>query len=337
LRKGPSKLGDCPNFRSTKMGLSPSALLRSIAGLRKFGTFAGFLAIVVALSLLCPKFLTAANLANVVRQSSIHGIMAVGMTLVILTAGIDLSVGSVLALAGVIGAGLEHRDWPLAAVLAATLAVGGLAGLVNGLVVTKGRVTPFVVTLGTMSIARGLAHLLTGAQPISGFRPAFHFLGAGEILAVPVPILLFLASVAAAAVLLERTRLGRYLYAIGGNLQAARLSGIPVDRCTTAAYVLCGTAAAAGAIILTARLNAAESIAGTGYELDVIASVVIGGTSLSGGRGGVWGTLLGALLIGTINNGMNLLGISAYFQLVVKGAIIVVAAFLDRLQAGGRG
>jgi ribose/xylose/arabinose/galactoside ABC-type transport system permease subunit len=183
-----------------------------------------------------------------------------------------------------------------------------------------------------MSIARGAAHLFTGAQPISGFSPGFRSLGAGELLCVPVPILLFLLSVAAAAALLGRTRWGRYLFAIGGNLQAARLSGIPVARCTTLAYVVCGLTAAASAVVLTARLNAAESIAGAGYELDVIASVVIGGTSLAGGRGGVWGTLLGALLIGTINNGMNLLQISAYFQLVVKGAIIVGAVLLDRLR-----
>jgi ribose/xylose/arabinose/galactoside ABC-type transport system permease subunit len=183
-----------------------------------------------------------------------------------------------------------------------------------------------------MSIFRGAAHLFTGAQPISGFSPAFRSLGAGTVLRIPVPIILFVLSVVAAAALLRRTRWGRYLYAVGGNLQAARLSGIPVERCTTAAYVLCGLTAAAGAVVLTARLGAAESIAGTGYELDVIASVVIGGTSLAGGRGGVWGTLLGALLIGTINNGMNLLQIPAYFQLVVKGAIIIAAVLLDRLR-----
>ena len=204
-------------------------------------------------------------------------------------------------------------------------------GLANGLVITKGKVTPFVVTLGTMSIARGLAHLFTGAQPISGFSPAFRFLGAGEVLYVPTPTILFLSSVAVAALVLERTRLGRYMYAIGGNCRAATLSGIRVDWYTAVAYVVCGLTAAISAVVLTARLNAAESIAGTGYELDVIASVVIGGTSLAGGRGSVWGTLLGALLIGTINNGMNLLQISAYYQLVVKGAIIVGAVLLDRL------
>jgi ribose/xylose/arabinose/galactoside ABC-type transport system permease subunit len=309
---------------------------RIVLGLKKYAVVIGFVGIVVALSFRSPAFLTATNLLNLVRQTSIHGIMAVGMTFVILTGGIDLSVGSILALAGGLGASLEHRGWPVLLVVAATVLIGSFLGWVNGMVITKGKVTPFVVTLGTMSIARGAAHLFTNAQPISGFSPAFRFLGAGEVCHVPVPILLFLFSVGAAAVLLQRTRFGRYLYAIGGNLQAARLSGIPVDRCTTAAYVLCGLTAALSAAVLTARLNAAESIAGTGYELDVIASVVIGGTSLAGGRGSVWGTLLGALLIGTINNGMNLMQISAYFQLVVKGAMIVGAVLLDRLRVSSR-
>ncbi|MGA2066472.1 MAG: ribose ABC transporter permease [Thermoguttaceae bacterium] len=301
-------------------------------GLKRSAILLGFLGVVAALSVSSPAFLTPTNLLNIVRQSSIHGIMAVGMTLVILTSGIDLSVGSALALTGVLAASLEHRGWPVPLVVAAALLIGSLLGLANGLVITKGRVPPFVVTLGTMSIFRGAAHLFTGAQPISGFSPAFRSLGAGTVLRIPVPIILFVLSVVAAAALLRRTRWGRYLYAVGGNLQAARLSGIPVERCTTAAYVLCGLTAAAGAVVLTARLGAAESIAGTGYELDVIASVVIGGTSLAGGRGGVWGTLLGALLIGTINNGMNLLQIPAYFQLVVKGAIIIAAVLLDRLR-----
>ncbi|MHB1035230.1 MAG: ABC transporter permease [Pirellulales bacterium] len=309
--------------------------------LKQNGVFLAFLAIVVVLSIRSPAFLTWTNLSNLVRQTSIHGIMAVGMTFVILTSGIDLSVGSMLAVAGILCATLVHRDWPVSAVVAATLAAGCLMGLVNGAVITKGKVTPFVVTLGTMSVLRGVAHLWTGAQPISGFASDFRFLGAGEVvlipqvLSVPVPIFLFLVTVGVAAVVLRRTAFGRYLYAIGGNLQAARLSGIPVDRCTTAAYVLCGLTAGLSAVILTARLNAAESIAGTGYELDVIASVVIGGTSLAGGRGSVWGTLLGALLIGTINNGMNLLQISAYFQLVVKGGLIVAAVLLDRLRGSG--
>ena len=178
------------------------------SGLKKYGIFLGFLAIVIALSLLSPAFLSVRNLANIVRQTSIHGIMAVGMTFVILTGGIDLSVGSTLALAGVLCASFEHHGWPLPLVVAATLLIGSLLGLVNGLVITKGKVTPFVVTLGTMSIARGAAHLFTGAQPISGFGSAFRFLGAGELLGVPVPIVLFLLGVVAAAAVLATHAVG---------------------------------------------------------------------------------------------------------------------------------
>ena len=300
--------------------------------LKEYGIVAGFLLVIIALSVLSPDFRKSRNLTNLVRQTSVHGIMAVGMTFVILTAGIDLSVGSVLALAGVVCASLEHAGWPVALVVAATLLLGAGAGLLNGLVVTKGKVTPFVVTLGTMSIARGLAHIYTGGEPISRFGPAFRFIGSGQILAIPVPIILFGATVVAAAVVLNYTTLGRYTYAIGGNEEAARLCGVRVDFYKAAAYVICGSTSALGAIVLTSRLNAGESIAGTGYELDVIASVVIGGTSLMGGRGSVWGTLVGALLIGAVNNGMNLLMISSYYQLVVKGTIIVAAVLLDRLR-----
>lgn len=305
---------------------------RLLAALRRHGILVALGLILLAMAFVSPAFVQPRNLLNIVRQTSVHGIMAVGMTFVILTGGIDLSVGSMLALAGVLCATLEHAHWPLALVLGATLGFGGAMGLVNGLVITKARVTPFVVTLGTMSIARGLAHIVTGGEPISRFGPAFRFLGAGAVLGVPVPIVLLLLTAGVAAGILKCTRLGRYLYAIGGNAAAARLSGIDVDLHTMAAYVACGLTSGLAAVVLTSRLNAAESIAGTGYELDVIASVVIGGTSLLGGRGSVGGTLLGALLIGTINNAMNLLSISSYYQLVVKGVIIVAAVVLDRLR-----
>jgi ribose transport system permease protein len=303
-----------------------------LALLRQYGIFIGFLLIAGTLSLLSPAFLTLRNLLNIVQQTSIYGIMAVGMTFVILTAGIDLSVGSILALAGVFCASFEHRGWPLWQVVGATLVIGSGAGLVNGLMITKGRITPFVVTLGMMSVARGLAHIYTGGQPISGFGSAFRFLGSGSVLGIPVPVVIFLATVLLAAGVLRHMRLGRYVYALGGNEEAARLSGIAVDYYKTAAYVISGLTCGISAAVLTARLNAGESIAGQGAELDVIAAVVIGGTSLMGGRGGVLGTLLGALLIGTINNGMNLLSISSYNQLVVKGVIIVVAVLLDRVR-----
>lgn len=308
------------------MKISPKLILK------KHGIFVGFVVIVIILSIVSPTFLRPANLLNVVRQTSIHGIMAVGMTFVILTAGIDLSVGSVLALTGVLCASFEHNNLPLLLILPVTLLIGSAIGLMNGLVITKGKVTPFVVTLGMMSITRGLAHIYTNGQPISSFGKSFRYIGAGNILDIPIPIIIFLLTVVIAAIILKHTRLGRYTYAIGGNEEAVRLSGINVDRYKAIAYIICGMTAALSAIVLTSRLNAGESIAGTGYELDVIASVVIGGTSLMGGRGGVWGTLIGALIIGTINNGMNLLGISSYYQLVVKGAIIVGAVLLDRLR-----
>ncbi|MCU0961801.1 MAG: ribose ABC transporter permease [Pirellulaceae bacterium] len=300
--------------------------------LRQYGIVLAFAVVVAVLALLEPSFLTANNLTNVLRQTSPILIMAVGMTFVILTAGIDLSVGSLLALTGVFGASLEQRGLPLAIVLAVTLLLGAGIGALNGLVITKGRVTPFVVTLGTMSIARGLAHIYTGGEPISGLGDDFRFLGSGTLGGVPMPIILSAVTVLLAAAILRHTTLGRYTYAIGGNEEAVKLSGISVDFYKTAAYAICGLTAALGAMVLTSRLNAAESIAGTGYELDVIAAVVIGGTSLMGGRGGVGGTLIGALLIGTINNGMNLLMISSYYQLVVKGVIIVAAVLLDRLR-----
>jgi len=300
--------------------------------LRKYGLLVAFAIIIVALSIATPHFLTRRNLLNIVRQSSIYGVMAIGMTFVILTAGIDLSVGSVLALTGIFCAYLEHAGLPVALIVAGTLGLGAFIGCINGFVITKGRVTPFVVTLGMMSIARGLANIFTKGRPISGFEDNFRYIGAGQFLSVPIPILIFALALVIAAFVLRNTRLGRYTYAIGGNEEAVRLSGINVDRFKIAAYAIAGLTAALGAVILTSRLNAAEPIAGAGYELDVIASVVIGGTSLMGGRGSIWGTLLGALLIGTINNGMNLLIIPSYWQLVVKGAIIVCAALLDRLR-----
>ena len=304
-----------------------------LVALKRHGILIAFALILLGMSILSPDFRKLDNLLNIVRQAAVyHGIMAVGMTFVILTGGIDLSVGSMLALAGILCATLEHRGWPIPLLVALTLFLGCLMGLVNGLVITKAKVTPFVVTLGTMSIARGLALIANNAQPISRFGRDFHFLGAGEVLGVPVPILIFLLSVVVAAVVLKRTRLGRYVYAIGGNADAARLSGINVDFHTTMAYVICGLTSALGAIVLTSRLDSAEATAGVGYELDVIASVVIGGTSLSGGRGSVWSTLVGALLIGTINNAMNLLEISSNYQAVVKGVIIVAAVVLDRIR-----
>jgi ribose transport system permease protein len=300
--------------------------------MRSYGILIAFILICAVISILSPVFLTVTNVLNVIRQSSIYGIMAVGMTFVILTAGIDLSVGSILALSGALAAGSLKAGLDMGLVVVVALAIGVVCGLVNGLPITVGRITPFVVTLGMMSIARGLTLIYTNGYPISGLTEPFRFIGGGDVLAIPFPILVFLATVLIAWGILTQTRLGRYTYAIGGNEETVKLSGINSSLYKTIVYVISGVASAISALILTSRLNSAEPVAGQGYELDVIAAVVIGGTSLMGGRGGVWGTLIGALLIGVINNGMNLLGISAYFQLVVKGLIIIGAVLLDRLR-----
>jgi ribose transport system permease protein len=300
--------------------------------LKSYGIVIAFFLICAVLAVLSPVFLSMTNIINVVRQSSIFGIMALGMTFVILTGGIDLSVGSILAISGAIAAGTFKSGGGMLETVLIALAIGAGCGLFNGLVITMGRIAPFVVTLGLMSIARSLTMIYTKGYPISGFTSNFRFIGGGNILGMPFPIILFIVLVVLAWIILTQTPLGRYTYAIGGNEETVKLSGINSSFYKTIAYVISGITAAISALILTSRLNSAEPVAGGGYELDVIASVVIGGTSLNGGRGSVWGTLVGALLISVINNGMNLLGISPYYQLLVKGLIIIGAVLLDRLR-----
>jgi ribose transport system permease protein len=300
--------------------------------LKNYGILIGFILVYAVLSVLSPVFLNGDTLLNVLLQSSVSGIMAVGMTFVILTGGIDLSVGSILAFAGAVGAGLLKAHSPLSVVIPATLAIGAILGLANGLVVTVLGITPFVTTLAMMSIARSLTLIYCNGYPISGFNTAFRFLGGGDILGIPFAILVFVATVVLAAIILGQTRLGRYTYAIGVNEEAVRLSGIATNRYKTLVYVISGLACGLAAVIHTSRLNSAEPVAGTGYELDVIAAVVIGGTSLNGGRGSVWGTLIGALLITVINTAMALLNINPYYSGTVKGVILLAAVLLDRLR-----
>jgi len=300
--------------------------------LKNYGIVFAFVLVCAVLAWLSPVFLSPTNVLIVIRQSSITGIMAIGMTFVILTGGIDLSVGSILAFSGAVAASLLKANAPLWVVIVAALAVGALLGLANGLVVTVGRITPFVTTLAMMTIARSLTLIYCNGYPISGFSTGFRFIGTGDVAKVPVPVLVFLAAVVLAAIVLRETRLGRYTYAIGGNEEAVRLSGIPSGLYKTMVYVFSGLASGLAAVILTSRLNSAQTVAGTGYELDVIAAVVIGGTSLMGGRGSVWGTLIGALLIAVINQGMVLLGINVYYQGLVKGLILLGAVLLDRLR-----
>ena len=300
--------------------------------LKSYGIVIAFFLVCAILAFLSPFFFTWNNILNVIRQSSIIGIMAVGMTFVILTGGIDLSVGSVMAVSGMIAAGTLQNGAGVWFAIVVALLVGIACGLTNGLLITIGKIAPFVVTLGMMSVARGITLIYSQGYPISGFDDAFRFIGGGAILSIPFPIILFLIAVLIAWFVLTSTRLGRYTYAIGGNEETVKLSGINSNVYKSAVYVISGAAAGISALILTSRLNSAGPTAGASYELDVIASVVIGGTSLNGGRGGVWGTLIGALLIAIINNGMNLLGISPYYQQLVKGLIIVGAVLVDRLR-----
>ena len=321
--------------------------LRQIIALwDKAGIFVVLMAVCAVLAFMTNfLFLSPANIINVVRQVSIIGVIAVGMTMVILLGLIDLSVGSIVALTGILIAALQVR-WMkdcnemlmLAATFGIALAAGAACGFFNGFVSTRGRIHPFIVTLGTMTIFRGITMFIGGGRPITGMTGTYRYIGAGEIgketfgSGIPVPVVIFLTTVAVAAFVLRKTAYGRSIYAIGGNQEAAYLSGIMVDRVKIITFTILGVLGGLSSLILTSRLNSGEMVAGQGYELDVIASVIIGGTSMMGGEGGVIGTLAGALLIGVIQNGMNLLQVQPYWQLVVKGAIIIIAVLLDRLK-----
>jgi ribose transport system permease protein len=296
------------------------------ANARQFGTLAVLVALCGVITVLTPYFLTVPNLLNVAQQTAINAVIAVGMTFVIISAGIDLSVGSILAFSGVVLAQGLKAGWPPALAILAGLGVGLLCGAANGLLITLGRLPPFIATLGMMSVARGAALLATDGRPISGFGEGFRWIANGHVAGIPAPVVLM-----AAAFTLRRTIFGRYVFAIGGNEEAALLSGVPVRRYKIAIYSTGGALAALSAVLLTARLNSAQPIAGISYELDAIAATVIGGTSLMGGEGSVLGTLIGALIMGVLRNGLNLLGVSSFVQQVVIGAVIIAAVLLDML------
>jgi ribose/xylose/arabinose/galactoside ABC-type transport system permease subunit len=298
---------------------------------QRFGLTLSFILLCLALSLLSDRFLTVGNLINVLRQSTINGIMAIGMTYVILTEGIDLSVGAVLALSTVVTADLLQRGAsPLLAVLIG-LALGAGLGLSNGLIITKAKVPPFVATLGLMTVARGLALTYTQGRPITGLDDGFRNIGTGTLGPVPMPIVIAVVVFLAGYILLTRTRIGEYIYALGNNPTAAHYAGIATDRYTAFVYVLAGFLSALAGMILIARLNSAQPTAGLGFEFDAIAAVVVGGTSFSGGEGGLGGTLLGVLVIAVLNNGLNLLNVSSFYQPVVTGAVIALALLIYRV------
>jgi ribose transport system permease protein len=296
---------------------------------RQIGTFAGLVALCLVLWAATPHFLTVSNLLNVLEQTSINAIVAVGMTYVIISGGIDLSVGSVLAVSGIVLALALEGGVPAPAAIVLALATGTACGLGNGVLITFGRLPPFIATLGMMSVARGAALMLAEGRPISGFSEGFRALATARVLVVPAPVLLTAVVYLVAHFVLVRTVFGRATYAIGGNEEAARLSGVHVRFHKTAVYGVAGLTSAVAAILLTARLNSAQPTAGTMYELDAIAATVIGGTSLLGGEGTLVGALIGALIMGVLRNGLNLLNVSSFFQQVVIGAVIIGAVLID--------
>lgn len=315
-----------------------------ISVLARFAPLIFLALLVIILSLLRPNFLSAFNIFNVLRQISFIGILAVGMTFVILTAGIDLSVGSLLAFASIVCASVAKGSRSLleggvtdpggARVLLAALAailVGLIIGLLQGSLVARAGIPAFIVTLGGLGAWRGATLLWSDGQPISSFSNDFKFWGQGLIGPLPVPVIFFLAMVIIGQVVLKYTRYGRWIYALGGNPEASRLSGLNVKLLTTSVYVISGFCAGLAGFLLTSRLNSAEQVAGQGYELQAIAAVVIGGTSLFGGQGGMVGTLIGAMLIGVLNNGLVILNVSPYYQQIVIGAIIVLSVYIDQL------
>jgi ribose transport system permease protein len=305
--------------------------LRSV--LRRFGPLLALLLMSGMLAVLSPHFLTVENVLNVFRQSAINALLALGQLLVILTAGIDLSVGSVLGLCCVLVALLLKAGVPAFGAMGATLAVGAALGMTNGLLFTKLRLPhPFIPTLGMMNVARGLALVLSGGFPISELPEDFRFWGAGNVGGIPMPVIIVLVVYALFHLFLTHTTVGRDIYAVGGNKQAALLSGIPVDQRLILVYALSGGLAALGAIILAGRMNSGFPLAGMGAELDAIAAVIIGGASFFGGVGSVWGTLIGALIMGVLRNGLNLLDVSAYWQTTVIGVVIVIAVWVDVLR-----
>lgn len=333
-------------------GSAQPAKQRQSAGLlktifRKYGIFLVFIAMLIVASILSPAFLSPTNLINVVRQMSVVGLIALGVTGVIVSAGIDLSSGSVVGLSAVVAASLAQLpdyaaayykglNLPVFVAVLAACAVGALVGLLNGSLVAKTRIPPFIATLGTLTTIRGLAYLYTSGRPISDLTDDYNFIGQGDFLGIPVPILILVIMAIITHVLYSQTKFGKYIYAIGGNEQAARVSGINVSKYKMLMYVYAGLLSGLAGLVVSARIGSGQSGQGVGYELDAIAAAVIGGASLSaGGIGTVAGTIVGALIIGVLNNILDLTNVSAYWQQIVKGCIIVGAVIIDQLKHHG--
>jgi len=302
-----------------------------------YGLYVALLILVFGLSIIHPRFLSYVNIRNIFMQVSIIGVLSIGMTYVIISGEIDLSVGSVLALGGVIGAGLSTTSigeaYPLFIWLPGGLLAGLVAGILNGYFVAKWKIASFVVTLGMLSMARGATYLYTDGMPVPNLPPELLGIARFSIAGyIPLLVLIFIGLIVLSWIILTKTSYGRYVYAVGGNEEAAKISGVNVDRIKISVFAIAGLLSALGGIMMAARTSAALPTAGRAYELDAIAAVVIGGTSLTGGRGTIIGTLIGVLIMGVVNNGLNLMGVSPYFQEVFKGAIIILAVLLDSLR-----
>ena len=299
---------------------------------QNLGTILALIILMVFVSILNPTFLQANNLMNLMRQLIINGFIALGMTFVILTGGIDLSVGSTLAVTSAIFAGLLQNGMNTILAILIALGLGLILGLINGFLITKGKLAPFIVTLATMTIFRGLTLVYTDGRPIAGPKDnfAFQFLGKGQFFGVPFQVILFALAFLILWTILNKTALGRKIYAVGGNEKASFISGINIDKVKISVYVISSFMAVLSGLVLTSRLNSAQPTAGVAYEMDAIAAVVLGGTSMAGGSGSLTGTLIGILILGVLNNGLNLLGVSSFYQQIVKGIVILIAVLIDR-------
>ena len=302
----------------------------------RYGIVFVLIPLIALFGVLNPAFLSIANILNVLRQISIFGIMAVGMTMVIMCAQIDLSIGSTVALAGVVAAMVAKAGGHITFSILAGCAVGLIIGLINGFLTVTFNVHALLITLGTMTAIRGVGYLITGARPVWGMDPSYKWLGAGFILGIPIPIIIMLIVYAIGWFIMSQTTFGRYIYSTGGNVEAARLSGISTKNVTMWALGICGLLAGLSGVIWSSRLFSGQPIVGQGYELQVIAATVLGGISLMGGQGEILATLAGALIIGIMHNGLNLLGVSPYWQMVALGTVIVLAVIVDSLRRGGQ-
>ena len=300
----------------------------------KLQSLIGLIVFSVIVAFINSRFMTTSNILNILRQTSINAVIATGMTFVILTGGIDLSVGSILGFSGAVAAMMLASGVDSIIAIPVALIVGLVVGALNGVLISKGKLQPFIVTLATMTMLRGATLVFTDGKPIgTGFEAnskLFAWFGNGYVLGIPVPIIVIIVTFLVALFVLTQTKIGRYVYALGGNEEATKLSGISTDKVKIFVYAISGMMAALAGIIITSRLSSAQPTAGSGYELDAIAAVVLGGTSLAGGTGTIVGTMIGALIIGVLNNALNLMDVSSYFQMLAKGSVILLAVLLDR-------